>query len=59
MDINISNITIPIATILGASWVFIEKGNYGFIILVAGLVLFLLNWIFEYQLEMERIRQNY
>lgn len=57
MNLNLmGRITIPVATLLGASWVFVEKSNHGFTILIAGTILFIINWCFEYTLEKYRLR---
>jgi hypothetical protein len=57
MNLNlIGRITIPVATLFAASWVFVEKSNHGFTILIAGTILFLINWGFEYKIEKDRLR---
>ena len=37
MEFDLSNMTIPIATLLGASWLFTKGSKYGLLILLIGL----------------------
>ena len=57
MDFDFSNMTIPIATLLGASWLFTKESNYGWLILVAGFIWWSIDQIVKWQ-KMDYIRRH-
>lgn len=48
MSLNIANLTISGATILGATALFLQRNNYGWIILIAGITILVIIKAFEY-----------
>jgi len=47
--IDLSNISIPIATLIGASWLFGHENNYGWLILIIGLSWWIIDQIIKWQ----------